>query len=204
MTMTAPTLRALLDVAMDAAYLAGRSTLGHFQTGVRPDLKSDNTPVTIADREAEQILRARILRDFPTHAILGEEERRKRRAIRITAGSWIRSTAPKSFVAGVAALRRPRGRGSARRAVGRRHLPSRPLNDMVAAATGLGCTWNGRPCRVSDGGQNGGRTHPHLLGHELPESARTPTTRIASAHAPPAHLGRCFRLRHGRHRPRRR
>ncbi|MCW3058802.1 MAG: putative histidinol-phosphate phosphatase [Capsulimonas sp.] len=148
MTMIAPTLRELLDVAVDAAYLAGRSTLGHFQTGLRPELKADNTPVTIADREAEKILRARIARDFPSHAILGEEEGE-------SAGEadyrWILDPidGTKSFVAGaplygVLVGVEVRGEPS----VGVIYIPA--LNEMVSAATGLGCTWNGRPCRVSD------------------------------------------------------
>jgi len=43
----------------------------------RPDLavetKSDQTPVTIADRGAEELLRRRIKERFPDHGILGEE-----------------------------------------------------------------------------------------------------------------------------------
>src|SRR5690606_34848862 len=35
--------------------------------------KSDDSPVTIADREAEQIIRAEIQRIFPDHGIIGEE-----------------------------------------------------------------------------------------------------------------------------------
>jgi histidinol phosphatase-like enzyme (inositol monophosphatase family) len=37
------------------------------------ELKSDASPVTIADRQAEQLLRERIGQKFPTDAILGEE-----------------------------------------------------------------------------------------------------------------------------------
>ncbi|BDI30186.1 histidinol phosphate phosphatase [Capsulimonas corticalis] len=148
MTMTAPTLRELLDVAVDAAYLAGRSTLGHFQTGLRPDLKADNTPVTIADKEAEKILRARILRDFPTHAILGEEEGASEGDADYR---WIVDPidGTKSFVAGVplyGVLVGVEVRGEP--SVGVIYIPA--LNDMISAATGLGCTWNGRSCRVSD------------------------------------------------------
>jgi histidinol phosphatase-like enzyme (inositol monophosphatase family) len=144
-----PTLRELLDVAVDAAYLAGRRTLAYFNTGVRSDLKADRTPVTIADREAEQVLRARIARDFPHHAILGEEQGE-------TAGSagdeyrWILDPidGTKSFVAGVplyGVLVGVEVRGAPR--VGVIYLPA--LGDMIAAADGLGCAWNGRPCRVS-------------------------------------------------------
>lgn len=143
-----PTLRELLDVAMDAAYLAGKRTLAYFNTGVRPDIKADNTPVTIADREAEQIIRERIHRSFPEHAVLGEEGGE-------TAGSapyrWIVDPidGTKAFVAGVPLYGTLIGvevEGQAN--VGVVYLP--PLGDMIAAADGLGCAWNGRPCRVSD------------------------------------------------------
>lgn len=43
----------------------------------RPDLKvewkADDTPVTYADRKAEEIMRALIAREFPGHGIIGEE-----------------------------------------------------------------------------------------------------------------------------------
>lgn len=73
-TATAPDLRELLDVAVDAAYRAGKRTLAHFNTGVAVERKADASPVTIADREAERVLRERIAASFPDHAILGEEE----------------------------------------------------------------------------------------------------------------------------------
>ena len=47
-------LQPLLDFALDATWQAGRITLGYFQTGVAVERKSDNTPVTIADRSAEE------------------------------------------------------------------------------------------------------------------------------------------------------
>lgn len=145
--MKNPTLSDLLDVAVDAAYLAGKRTLAYFQTPIQPDLKADRTPVTIADREAEKILRARILSSFPDHAILGEEEGE-------TAGSapyrWIVDPidGTKAFITGVplyAVLVGVEVEGAAR--VGVIYLPA--LSEMIAAADGLGCTWNGRPCRVS-------------------------------------------------------
>lgn len=142
-----PTLTELRDVAMEAAYLAGKRTLAYFNTGVKPDMKADNTPVTIADREAERILREFILARFPDHAILGEEEGE-------TAGSapyrWIIDPidGTKSFVAGVPLYGVLIGvEVNGESSVGVIYLPA--LDDMVAAATGHGCTWNGRPCRVS-------------------------------------------------------
>src|SRR5437764_1020292 len=63
-----------LAFALDAAVKAGRSTLAHFQNGVSFDLKADETPVTIADKNAERMLRELIEKQYPGEAILGEEE----------------------------------------------------------------------------------------------------------------------------------
>ncbi len=52
---------------------AAASTLEHFQRGVAVERKEDASPVTIADRQAEQILRDRIAAEFPNDGILGEE-----------------------------------------------------------------------------------------------------------------------------------
>ena len=71
--MSDPSLRELLNVATDAAYDAGRRTLAYFNTRVAVETKADNTPVTCADREAEEMIRATILKRFPNHCILGEE-----------------------------------------------------------------------------------------------------------------------------------
>ena len=71
--MPEPSLRELLAVASEAAYLGGRRTLTYFNTGVAVETKSDNTPVTCADRESEQVIRDRITRSFPDHSIVGEE-----------------------------------------------------------------------------------------------------------------------------------
>ena len=53
-------LRDYLDFTMETAWQAGQLTLGYFQTGLRPDFKSDESPVTVADREAEKLIRSRI------------------------------------------------------------------------------------------------------------------------------------------------
>ena len=41
--------------------------------GARPEFKADDTPVTVADREAERLIRQRIAARYPKHAVLGEE-----------------------------------------------------------------------------------------------------------------------------------
>ncbi len=63
-----------LQLAREAAQEAGRLTLRYFQCdGLHVEQKHDATPVTIADREAEQLLRAQIAAAFPNDGILGEE-----------------------------------------------------------------------------------------------------------------------------------
>lgn len=68
-----PSTENLLSSAIDFAKLAGAHTLTHFRKGIEVIRKSDNSPVTIADREAEWILREAILNRFPDHGIIGEE-----------------------------------------------------------------------------------------------------------------------------------
>ena len=55
---------------MDAAAAAIRP---YFRTGVLADDKSDDSPVTIADRGAEQAMRAVLAARFPEFGIIGEE-----------------------------------------------------------------------------------------------------------------------------------
>src|SRR5688572_19029112 len=69
-----PPLHDLLSVATDAAYIAGRRTLAYFNAEVAVETKADATPVTRADREAEEVIRQRIARFFPSHSIVGEEQ----------------------------------------------------------------------------------------------------------------------------------
>jgi len=65
---------ARLALARTAGLEAGRLTLRYFQTAsLQTERKSDNSPVTIADRSAEQLLRERIAGAFPSDGILGEE-----------------------------------------------------------------------------------------------------------------------------------
>jgi myo-inositol-1(or 4)-monophosphatase len=61
---------AAAEAAADAAGVAIRPW---FRTGLAADLKGDDSPVTVADREAEAAMRAVLEARFPDHAILGEE-----------------------------------------------------------------------------------------------------------------------------------
>ncbi len=48
-------------------------SLSYFRTGLGIDRKADDSPVTIADREAETVMRQMIEAAFPDHGIIGEE-----------------------------------------------------------------------------------------------------------------------------------
>jgi histidinol-phosphatase len=63
-----------LALARSAGVEAGDLTLEYFQReGLGFERKGDQSPVTVADRAAEQYLRERIAAAFPQDAILGEE-----------------------------------------------------------------------------------------------------------------------------------
>lgn len=59
--------------ACDIARKAGDLTLAYFRRGVKVERKEDQSPVTKADKEAEQLLRDAIEKEYPEHGIIGEE-----------------------------------------------------------------------------------------------------------------------------------
>jgi histidinol phosphatase-like enzyme (inositol monophosphatase family) len=145
--MAAPSPKELLAVALEVARAGGRKTLEYFNRGVAVEHKGDGTPVTAADRESEAAMRAVIGRAFPGHAILGEEEGE-------TPGDgihrWILDPldGTKTFVRGVPLYGTLVGvEVRDQPVVGVAYLPA--LDEIVAAARGEGCTWNGARCRVS-------------------------------------------------------
>lgn len=63
-----------LQALVSLAHQAGQRTLDFFQSRqLRVDRKADRTPVTDADRAAEQLLRTALSREFPDDEIVGEE-----------------------------------------------------------------------------------------------------------------------------------
>lgn len=62
-----------LKTALDAVKNAEKIILKHYVPGVRAEMKQDNSPVTLADREAEQVIIDTIKLRFPDHGFLGEE-----------------------------------------------------------------------------------------------------------------------------------
>lgn len=143
----------ILAFAVDAAHGAGDLTLKHFNAGVGYEMKADNTPVTVADRGAEELLRERIEREFPAHGIVGEEFGAKAGG---EPGRWILDPIDGtfSFICGVPLYAVLVGfEWGGEMLAGVIHLPA--LGETVYAAKGLGCTWrlpNGdeQPARVSD------------------------------------------------------
>jgi histidinol-phosphatase len=142
-------LRPYLEFGAQTAYEAGRLTLGYFGTeAARPEFKADDTPVTVADREAERLIRERIGARYPKHAVLGEEYGAAEGSD--TVHRWIVDPmdGTKSFVRGVplyGVLICLEIEGVCE--VGAAYFPA--IDEMVCAATGEGCYRNGRRTRVS-------------------------------------------------------
>jgi len=147
MAIDANELKQLLDFTVDIAREAGAITLRHYQGSFLPESKADSSFVTIADREAEAYLRKRIAAAFPDDSILGEEEGEQ-------SGSsnrrWILDPidGTYSFVHGVPLYAVLIGlEFEAEPILGVVNLPA--LSELIYAARGLGCFWNGKPARVS-------------------------------------------------------
>ena len=68
-----PSWRTRYDLAIDAAQKAGDLARGYFETTFEVEKKADNSPVTIADKQAEQLIRAMVAKHFPDDGFLGEE-----------------------------------------------------------------------------------------------------------------------------------
>lgn len=63
----------LIQFIETLAQASGEVIRRYFRSGFAVETKSDQTPVTIADRQAEQAMRALIQARYPEHGILGEE-----------------------------------------------------------------------------------------------------------------------------------
>ncbi len=146
--MTRTSMRDFLDFTVDAAWQAGQLTLAHFQTGVAFERKADMSPVTVADKGAEQLLRRLIESRFPDHAIIGEEFGETSRD---SAYRWIIDPIDGTFafIHGVPLYGVLMGLEiEGETVVGVAYFPA--MGEMLAAARGEGCRWNGRLAHVSD------------------------------------------------------
>jgi len=66
-----------LEVARNAAAAAADVIARHYRSAVHVETKADQTPVTVADREAEAVIKRVLKASFPDHAFFGEEEGRE-------------------------------------------------------------------------------------------------------------------------------
>ncbi|HOX53626.1 MAG TPA: inositol monophosphatase family protein, partial [Fibrobacteria bacterium] len=62
-----------LALARDLVKQAETPILSRFQRKIAVVKKRDNSPVTEADRQAEELIRARLATLRPTHGVIGEE-----------------------------------------------------------------------------------------------------------------------------------
>jgi histidinol-phosphatase len=147
MSIDTSELRQILEFTVPLAREAGAITLRHFRGSFVPERKLDNSFVTLADRETEEYLRAKVEQAFPQDAILGEEEGERSG----TSGRrWIIDPidGTYSFVHGVplyAVLIGLEVEGEP--VLGVVNLPA--LNEITYAARGVGCFWNDELARVS-------------------------------------------------------
>ncbi len=129
-----------LDFAASIAREAGQHALQYFQRDdLAVDRKDDSSPVTVADREAEQLLRGRIEHEFPEDAILGEEFGEQSGS---SGYRWILDPidGTKSFISGVPLFGTLVGvefEGDA--IIGAIEIPA--LNERVYAAVGHGASY---------------------------------------------------------------
>lgn len=135
-------LASRLLLAQQAGQEAGRLTLQYFQqASLAVERKADQSPVTVADRGAEQLLRQRIAAAFPADAILGEEYGKTEGTSGFT---WILDPidGTKSFISGVPLYGTMIGvEHSGRSLIGFVYMPG--LGEGVFASVGNGC-WHFR------------------------------------------------------------
>ena len=144
-TTTQPSL--LLEAAQEAARVAGGVAMRHYRSSFVVETKTDGSPVSIADREAETAVRDWIARRFPGDGIEGEEFGVARTDAR---RKWIIDPidGTKTFVRGVplwgTLIAIVEGTDVLAGAI---FCPA--VDELVAAAPGEGAWWNGARCSVS-------------------------------------------------------
>jgi histidinol phosphatase-like enzyme (inositol monophosphatase family) len=144
---SAPSGDALTQAAAEVARLAGDHALRYFRGSLHVEIKGDGSPVTVADREAEERARAWIEQRFPGDGILGEEFGSVRPDAR---RRWIVDPidGTKSFVRGVPLWGTLVAVADEEVVLaGAMYFPA--VSELVAAAPGYGAWWNGVRCRVS-------------------------------------------------------
>ncbi len=137
----------LLAFAVDAAQEAGGVTLKYFRQHLEIEEKADHSPVTVADRETEKLLRRRIEEKYPGHGITGEEFGAERPGAGLR---WLLDPidGTQSFIRGVPLYGVMLGlEQDGQPVLGVVHFPA--LGETIAARRGGGAKCNGKPARVS-------------------------------------------------------
>jgi len=141
------TLDERVGPAAELARITGTVALRHYRTNLTVETKADGSPVTVADRAAETAARAWVQSRFPQDGVLGEELGEERPgAVR----RWIIDPidGTKSFVRGAPLWGSLVALCEGERVLaGAAYFPA--VDELVAAAPGAGCWWNGSRCRVS-------------------------------------------------------
>lgn len=137
-----------LECALEAAREAGNLALHHFKVGIAVERKPDESPVTAADREVEQLLRDRLSSPFPGYGILGEEFGEERPG---AATRWVIDPidGTKSFIFGVPLFAVLVGlERDGEPCIGVCNFPA--LNTLFYAERGEGCYRDGQRVHVSE------------------------------------------------------
>lgn len=135
------------EAAEDFARKGGDSTLEYFKDrSFGLEFKSDQSPVTRADRESEEIIREEIISRFPDHGIIGEEYGSEGEDKDVV---WVIDPidGTHSFIHGVPLYSTLIGvliNGSP--LVGVIYVPAQ--KELVSAAAGMGAQRNGKTCRA--------------------------------------------------------
>jgi len=138
----------LLWAVETVARVAGDVAIRHFRTDLPVETKGDGSPVTIADRDAEQAARAWIAAHFPDDGIVGEEFGTREGT---NDRRWFIDPidGTKSFVRGVPLWGSLVGIADGDEVLaGAAWFPA--VNEMIAAELGKGCWWNGVRASVSE------------------------------------------------------
>ena len=136
-----------LEAAIELARLTGDIALSHYRSNLVVETKGDGSPVTVADRAAETAAREWVRRRFPADGILGEEFGEERPG---APRRWVIDPidGTKSFVRGVPLWGSLVALCEGERVLaGAAYFPA--VAELVAAAPGAGCWWNGKRAQVS-------------------------------------------------------
>jgi len=132
---------------LELATLMAEIALKHYRSELRVEIKGDGSPVTVADRAAEEAARAWLLNRFPEDGVLGEEFGEENS----TSGRrWIVDPidGTKAFIRGV-----PLWGSLVALCEGESVLAGAAVfpvvREAITAARGIGCYWNNRLARVS-------------------------------------------------------